>query len=319
MKRFRVAENSMLPSLEPGEELVATDSREPAIDDLVVFPHPARRDFWLVKRRVDPPHALADDEAWVLSDNPSVTRADSRTLGPVPVSSMLTVVSRLDDVVFAEACAMLADEDDSLGRVLDEYGAPEFWRRPPGFATLVLLILEQQVSLESGAAVFRRLIEMAGNVSPVSIRSLPRGGMRDIGVTRQKAGYIEGLASALIDGRLDLEAAADAPPHLARDMLTGVKGIGPWTADAYLLSALGHTDVFPIGDRALQVGAAELLGMRAVPSPDELEVVAEPWRPVRAVAARIIWHAYLSRRGRSEPADPLLRAPLSDVRRVESP
>jgi DNA-3-methyladenine glycosylase II len=83
-----------------------------------------------------------------------------------------------------------------------------------------------------------------------------------------------------------------------------VKGIGPWTADAYLLSALGFPDVFPVGDRALQVGTGEVLGMSSVPDEEELEIVSAPWRPIRAAAARVIWHAYLKRRGRVEPLDP---------------
>jgi DNA-3-methyladenine glycosylase II len=108
-------------------------------------------------------------------------------------------------------------------------------------------------------------------------------------------------------GDLDLEALEREPEDRAREILLSCRGIGPWTADVYLLSALRHLDVFPVGDRALQVGTGEVLGLAEPPSPDDLEFLSQPWRPVRAVAARLIWHAYLARRGRSEPEHALGR------------
>ena len=105
-------------------------------------------------------------------------------------------------------------------------------------------------------------------------------------------------------GELDLDGLATLGFSDARDILLGVKGIGPWTADVYLLSALRFPDVFPLGDRALQVGVGEVLGMTSAPDGDELELLSLPWRPIRAAAARIIWHSYLGRRGRAEPPDP---------------
>jgi DNA-3-methyladenine glycosylase II len=125
-----------------------------------------------------------------------------------------------------------------------------------------------------------------------------------IGITWQKARYIHDLAVSIRDGELDLDALAEQAPEQARESLLEVRGIGPWTADAYLLSALRLPDVFPIGDRALQVGMTELLGMTRLLFPDDMEFHSRPWRPLRAVAARIIWHAYLSKRGRVEPPDP---------------
>jgi DNA-3-methyladenine glycosylase II len=136
-------------------------------------------------------------------------------------------------------------------------------------------------------------------------------GVRDAGITRQKTGYIMSLAEQVATGRLDLVALEKASSSEARQTLLALKGVGPWTADVYLLSALGHIDVFPVGDRALQVGTAEVLGMAAPPDPVALEILSAPWRPLRAVAARMIWHGYLARRGRVEPthdAPPLPRA-----------
>lgn len=316
MRRFEIAQESMLPNLRPGDEVVAVDGREPRVGDMVVFPHPAREDFWVVKRVGRPPHAIGDDEMWVVSDNPEVTRADSRTLGSLPRSIMWTVVERLDAAAFAEACDLLAAEDGNLSRILDDHGLPEFWVRPEGFSTLVWLILEQQVSLESGAAMFERLHHTVGTIDPGSVSELGEAGLRDIGVTRQKAAYLTELAARIHDGAVSLEALTPLSFDEARAALLEIRGVGPWTADAYLLSALRHPDAFPVGDRALQVGSGETLGMTRAPDPDELEILSRPWRPIRAAAARIIWHGYLSERGRTEPADPRLPHASVYTRRV---
>jgi DNA-3-methyladenine glycosylase II len=311
MRRFRVAENSMLPTLLPGEEFVASSSIRPQVGDVVALPHPDREGFWLVKRMVAGPgdsvgdRRLGADEAWVLSDNAAVTRADSRSLGPLPLRGLWPRVTRLDPTTFAEATQMLADEEPALAAIVDDWGMPAFWQRDPGFPTLVLLILEQQVSLESGAAMYRRLVDLLGVVTPGSVLGVGEAGLTAIGVTRQKAGYLVSLAYAVETGTLDLPSLQEVGEDEARARLQAMKGIGAWTADAYLLAALLLPDVFPLGDRALQVGVAEALGLEDVPGADGLEIVSAPWRPVRAVAARLVWHLYLSRRGRSEPVLPV--------------
>lgn len=304
MKRFRVSGHSMTPALQPGQEIVAVDTLRPVPGNLVVLEHPHQRDFWMVKR-------LADETGWVTSDNEEHEHTDSRTLGHLDKSSMLTVIERLDEATFALGAEMLAEEDEHLARLIDRWGLPEFWHRDPGFQTLVLLILEQQVSLESGAAMYRRLAGLVGNVSAESVLSAGDETLRSIGVTRQKSGYLLELASRVVEGTIDLEAMENFGVEQARATLVGIKGIGPWTADAYLLSASRRPDMWPVGDRALQVGTGAVLGMTSVPDEDELEILAEPWRPVRAVAARLIWHAYLSERGRVEPPNPTLAHELA--------
>lgn len=306
MKRFQISEDSMRPTLEPGQEIVAVDTRASALGDLVVFPHPSRTDFWMVKRRVAAPTQIGEHQAWVMSDNKGATLADSRTLGPIPIDTMMTVVDRFDADAFVDACALLADEDDALGEVIRQYGVPDFWHRPPGVPTLVLLIMEQQVSLESGAAMYRRLDRATDGVTGDSLLALGKEGMRAIGVTRQKADYLVNLGTQVATGEIDIEGLDRLGVGDARDKLVALKGIGPWTADAYLLSALRYIDIFPVGDRALQVGTAEVLGMNGPPGEQELELLGEPWRPLRAAAARIIWHVYLTSRGRVEPPDPTL-------------
>lgn len=306
MRRFEIAQESMLPNLRPGQEVVAVDTRQPVIGDVVVFEHPDRDDFWLVKRMATPPHPIEEGQAWVLSDNPDVTRADSRTLGPVAREGLWTVVERLDSSSFIEACRLLADEDEKLAEALHRHGLPVFWERSPGLPTLVWLILEQQVSLESGAEMYRRVHSAAGSVTAESLLDLGSGGLRSLGVTRQKTSYLLDLAEAIVEGDLSLGDLGRLAQDKARATLLRLRGIGPWTADAYLLSALRFPDVFPVGDRALQVGVAETLGLEEPPDEEQLEVLSQPWRPVRAAAARIIWHGYLSERDRVEPSDPTL-------------
>jgi DNA-3-methyladenine glycosylase II len=311
MQRFRVSEDSMRPNLVPGDEFVTTTSRRPEVGEIVALPHPEREDFWLVKRlaagpgeTVDSQQILGSGEAWVLSDNPVDGVADSRRFGPVPFDNLHPAVTRLDETTFTEAVNLLTAEEEVFAAVVSAHGPPPFWSRPAGFPTLVWLILEQQVSLESGAEMYRRLHGLVGEITPETVIASGEAELRAIGVTRQKARYLLDLAAMLTGGGLDLDDLGRSTPEEARAKLLGLRGIGPWTADVYLLSALRFPDVFPLGDRALQVGTAEVLGMAAVPDQAELELVATPWRPVRAVAARIIWHSYLSNRGRVEPPDP---------------
>jgi DNA-3-methyladenine glycosylase II len=299
MKRYRVAGHSMTPTLQPGQEVVAVSTRRAKPGNLVVFEHPGRSGFWLIKR-------LADDSGWITSDNEELGDADSRTLGRIPVDDLHPVIERLDEESFGLATALLAQEDEHLARIVERWGVPEFWQRRPGFETLVLLILEQQVSLESGAAMYHRLGALLGQVTPESVADAGPEILRSVGVTRQKTGYLLELSERLIEGDLDLDALEDVSAESAREILIGVRGVGPWTADAYLLSASRRPDMWPVGDRALQVGTGEALGMSSTPDEDELEILGEPWRPIRAAAARLIWHAYLSERGRVEPPDATL-------------
>ena len=304
IRRFRVSEESMLPALEPGEEIVVTDSRRPTPGEIVVLLHPYRDGFWLVKRMVEPDTSIPDGMAWVLSDNHEATKADSRSFGPIPIGNLMPRVERLDKAAFTEAIQLLGEEDSALLSLLAEHGAPPFSVRPPGFETLVMLIMEQQLTLESAMATYRRLDDLCGEVEPRSVLEVGEHGLRTIGVSRQKTGYLLGLAEAFSSGAFDVQGLGQATESEARKRLTTLKGVGPWTADVYLLSALRHTDIFPLRDRALQVGTQEALGLSRVPPEDQLELLSQPWRPIRSAAARLIWHGYLQRRGRGEPANP---------------
>jgi DNA-3-methyladenine glycosylase II len=206
----------------------------------------------------------------------------------------------LTDESFRLHALELADRDPALGKVVAEHGLPDFWHRPASFATLVLFVVEQQVSLASAKAVFDRMHAALGGITPDTLLSADPEVLATVGLTRQKQRYVLLLAAAVDDGSLDLPALADRSDDEVRRQLLGLTGIGPWTADVYLLSALRRADMWPVGDRALQVGVGEVLELPETPLPLALEALGERWRPLRAVAARLVWHDYLCRRGRAE-------------------
>jgi DNA-3-methyladenine glycosylase II len=193
----------------------------------------------------------------------------------------------------------LAAVDADLARVLKEHGRPPLWEREQGFGTLVLTILEQQVSLASARAAYGRLLAHASPPTPESFLALDDAALRLAGFSRQKTAYARHLAQLVAAGELDLPALAAMGDDEARAALMKVKGVGPWTAEIYLLMALLRRDAWPAGDLALAVAAREVKGLPARPTPDELEELARPWRPWRAVAARLLWLHYLDRVSRA--------------------
>lgn len=205
----------------------------------------------------------------------------------------------LDTATFELVAHRLAATDPTLGSIVGEHGTGEFWQRPPGFATLVLFVLEQQVSLASARAVYGRVREaVGGELTPAAVIASSETVLHRAGTTRQKSRYIVALADAVASGQFDLDALASLPDPEARRRLLSLTGVGPWTADVYLLAALGRPDILPVDDRALQVAAGERIGDGSPLSPVLLAEVGEGWRPWRSVAARLLWHDYLCRRGR---------------------
>ena len=197
------------------------------------------------------------------------------------------------------AAAALGEADQRLGLLLAQNQTPPMWGREPGFATLVKIVLEQQVSLDSAAAAFANLKTAIRSIEPDRFLTLDDAELKTIGFSRQKSGYCRGIATEVIAGSLDLEALSALGDRAARDRLTAIRGIGPWTADVYLLFALRRPDIWPMGDRALVVSMAESLSLDGVPSYEDAALIADQWRPWRSVAARMLWHAYLKNRGRS--------------------
>jgi DNA-3-methyladenine glycosylase II len=175
------------------------------------------------------------------------------------------------------------------------FGPPPLWDRPAGFATLLHIVLEQQVSLASALAAFRRLEAAADPLTPERFLRLSDAELLAIGFSRQKARYGRALAAALVDGSLELERLATVDDDEVRRALEAIPGIGRWTSTIYLLMVLGRPDVWPVGDMALAAAVGEVKGLGHRPGPHEMEVIGEVWRPWRSVAARLLWHDYLAR------------------------
>ena len=203
-------------------------------------------------------------------------------------------VLALDEDSLLRVVQLLADRDPRLAGILERFGPPPLWARAPGFATLVHLILEQQVSLASAQAAFDRLRAATNPLTPQALLALDDAQLLAIGFSRQKARYARALAAAVEGGELDLDALATADDPEVDRRLTALPGIGPWTSTIYRLMVLLRPDAWPVHDIALAQAIAETHGLLNRPSPDEMLVIAEAWRPWRAIAARMLWHHYLS-------------------------
>ena len=193
-------------------------------------------------------------------------------------------------------CRSLAAGEPVFARVLERDGYPPLWRRPPGFATLVRIILEQQVSLAAAASAYRRLLEAIDQVTPESIGTLSDETLRAVGFSRQKARYTRELAAAVQRGILELDRLPKLPDVEAAWALMAMLGIGRWSAEVYLMMCLQRRDVFPLGDVALCNSMRHEFGLDPQTPVEELAAIAEPWRPDRSVAAFMLWHAYIRRR-----------------------
>jgi DNA-3-methyladenine glycosylase II len=201
---------------------------------------------------------------------------------------------RLSRQTLVLAVTELASRDPDLAAVVKRHGLPPLWARRPGFGTLLHIILEQQVSLASARAAYRRLQAAANPLTPERFLALDDGTLKSVGFSRQKTRYGRELAQAVLSGQLNLASLNHQDDDAVRASLTQVKGIGPWTAEIYLLMVLRRPDAWPAGDLALALAAQRVKRRPALPDPAELAALATGWRPWRAVAARLLWHDYLS-------------------------
>ena len=205
----------------------------------------------------------------------------------------------LNEDLFAEGVRVLSVRDAHLAEVVKKYGQPPLWIREPGFPTLIYIILEQQVSLASARAAYNRLLQAVEPLTPRRFLKLTDTELKTIGFSRQKTLYTRLLAEEIANRRLDLKKLHASQDRDAHNRLTALKGIGNWTADIYLLSALRRPDIWPVGDLALATAVQEVKCLRKRPSPEKLEKLSQPWKPWRAVAARLFWYAYLCKRGQN--------------------
>jgi DNA-3-methyladenine glycosylase II len=198
---------------------------------------------------------------------------------------------------FRKICLKLARRDADLKNILQQYGHPPMWTRPASFQSLILFILEQQVSLASAYAAFKKLKEKIGFVTPSKILLLTDAELRACYFSRQKIIYARELATAIQSRKLVLKRLAHKQEDEIRHELKKIKGIGDWTVDVYLMHSLQRTDLFPLGDIALVNSLKEVKQLHPHISKEEMLEIAEPWRPFRTIAAMILWHAYIQKRG----------------------
>lgn len=201
-----------------------------------------------------------------------------------------------DSANFKKICNKLCRIDKDLHAIIRQYGHPPMWTRPATFQTLVLTILEQQVSLASAYAAFKKLKERVGYVTPEKILSLKDEELRACYFSRQKIIYARELAKAIQSKQLMLNKFSNSHEDEIRVELKKIKGIGDWTVDVYLMHALQRTDLFPLGDIALVNSLKEIKQLHADTTKENMLSIAESWRPYRTIASMILWHAYIKKR-----------------------
>src|SRR5690242_15302704 len=211
-------------------------------------------------------------------------------------SNMLTHIRSENDL--DAALAALTRVDSRFGAVLARAGRPSLRRRPDGFAGLASIVVSQQLSTASAGAIWARLAAAFDPFEPHAIMRARPLRLARLGLSAPKIRALKEIARAVASGRLPLPALADIGADEAHAALTAVHGIGPWTADIYLLTCLGHADAWPAGDLALQEAVRLAFGLRQRPNAKEMVALAEIWRPLRAIAARVLWTYYRAIKGR---------------------
>ena len=203
----------------------------------------------------------------------------------------------------AEGIRVLTEEP-VFAEILERAGPPRFRRRRNGFGTLLHIILEQQVSIDAAAAMHKRLLGLCRPLVPATFLALDDSTLRSCGFSRQKMGYARDLARMIDSGKFDFARLDAAEDEVALGALLSVRGIGRWSADVYLLFALGRRDIWPAGDLGLQAAIGDHMGLGARLDEVEVRRLGEAWRPWRSVATCLFWQSYLHARGRTAPRLP---------------
>ena len=208
-------------------------------------------------------------------------------------ATLPTTRQRLDGPTLAAAIDRLASVDPDIAAALERIGYPIPRLREPGFATLLRIMVAQQVSTRAAAAIWDRLERAcAPLVSAERFLALDDAALRAVGLSGRKMEYGRGLAEAVAGKRLDLETLADCAEEAAIAAISALRGFGRWSAEIYLLFALGRTDSFPGDDLAVQIGMQRLKGLPDRPDRRRMDALAEPWRPYRGCGALFLWHYY---------------------------
>jgi DNA-3-methyladenine glycosylase II len=213
------------------------------------------------------------------------------------------MIIKLNETNLLEATHFLSERDPALAFVFEQHGYPPLWSREPGFATLVHIVLEQQVSLASANAAFSRLRQMLEeNITPARFLECSDERLRAIGFSRQKTHYTQLIAKAILEGDFQPENLDQLSDEAVKHEMKKLKGIGDWTADIYLSECLMRPDILPKGDIAMQEAFRALKGLEKRPAHPEFEAATEHWRPWRSVGTRLLWHYYLCTRRKTVQA-----------------
>ena len=204
------------------------------------------------------------------------------------------------DADIAEGLAYLTCREPRFADIVGRLGPPPLRRAPEGLPGLLRIVTEQMLSLKAADAIWRRLERELHPLDPPAILRRRDNTLMKLGLSGAKARTFKALARAVSDGRLPVDSLSQHHDEEAAARLIAIPGIGRWTADIYLLSCLGRSDVWPIGDIALQAAAAHAFGLTERPGARDMTALAEPWRPWRAVAARLLWAHYRSLKGLSQ-------------------
>ena len=202
----------------------------------------------------------------------------------------------LKNHIMQKAFDYLLEKDTIFKSIIEKYGIPPIPKRPQGFETLVLLILEQQVSIDSAKATFLKIKTSLKTLAPEILLDVSDADFRNLGVSRQKTSYIKALATALLNKELDLESLPAKTAQEVREELIKIKGIGNWTIDIYLMFCLQAPDVLPLGDIAVVNTLKELLDIH---DKELMYAHAQQWSPYRSYATYLLWHHYLKKRNRT--------------------
>lgn len=211
-----------------------------------------------------------------------------------PISKFLTIASELE---VARGAEFLIGVEPRFGAVVAIHGTPSARRVENNLACLLQIVTEQLISLQASEAIWQRVKSNLHPLSPESILAMDHGGLRKLGLTGAKARSFQAIAGAVQARELNFDSLAEMADEDVLKTLMSLPGVGPWTADIYLLSALGRADAFPAGDLALQIAAQNLFALEERPAPKAFLVMAEAWRPWRSVAARLLWSHYRGQKG----------------------
>jgi len=227
--------------------------------------------------------------------------------------SSLTTGSRHLPHIHTEAdldigLAALGQIDPRYVPIIAKAGRPPLRRRPHGYSGLAAVIVSQQLSTASAGAIWARLTTAFDPFEPAALLRARPARLARLGLSGAKIRSLKAIARAIEHGKLNLAKLVDMPAESAHAALTALHGVGPWTADIYLLACLGHADAWPAGDLALQEAARIAFALPARPNAKDMQALAERWRPWRAVAARVLWTYYRTVKGREGAPTPAVPA-----------